>query len=53
MKFNIGLISLLFFSILTSYIIYVEAFTFQDYNAFFYPLIKISDDTSDTCYHTW
>ncbi len=53
MKFNIGLISLLFFSILTSYIIYVEAFTFQDYNAFLYPPIKISDDTSDTCYHTW
>lgn len=53
MKRNICLISLLIFPLLPSFIVYVEAFTFQDYNAFFYPPIKISDDTSDTCYHTW
>ena len=53
MKRNICLISLLIFPLLPSFIVYVEAFTFQDYNAFLYPPIKISDDTSDTCYHTW
>lgn len=53
MKRNICLISLLFFPLLTSFIVYVEAFTFQDYNALLYPPFKISEDTNNTCYHTW
>lgn len=52
MKRNICLISLLIFPLLPSFIVYVEAFTFQDYNALLYPPFKISDDANNTCYHT-